>query len=166
MLITLHGAPAHILALPADIQQAARWQTAAGELMKAAEYAGLFLITARISFGRALAGDDHRAPPAPGGRKSPTFRTRKIGARSVIESEANLFFNIGERALGLVPAGRTETQQGQCISRQVNGADVLHSDLHAEQFCNCRIAFQAFAHSRCCTVARCWCFLRVLKDGI
>jgi len=57
---------AYILALPEREQAEARWQGAAGELLKAAELGSLFLFTARLAFSRALLGIEGVEPsPAP-----------------------------------------------------------------------------------------------------
>jgi hypothetical protein len=56
-LTTLQHAADYIMRLPEDVQQQARWQIAAENLINAAEIGGGWLMFARIGMMRALNGD-------------------------------------------------------------------------------------------------------------
>jgi hypothetical protein len=56
-LTTLQHAADYIMRLPEDVQQQARWQIAAENLINAAEIGGGWLMFARIGIMRALNGD-------------------------------------------------------------------------------------------------------------
>ena len=56
-LTTLQHAADYIMRLPEDVQQQARWQIAAENLINAAEIGGGWLMFARIAVMRALNGE-------------------------------------------------------------------------------------------------------------
>jgi hypothetical protein len=56
-LLTLQHAADHIMKLPEDVQQQARWQIAVENLINAAETGAGWLMFARIGMMRALNGD-------------------------------------------------------------------------------------------------------------
>jgi phage-related protein len=56
-LTTLQHAADYIMKLPEDVQQQARWQIAAENLINAAETGGGWLVFARIGMMRALNSD-------------------------------------------------------------------------------------------------------------
>lgn len=59
-LVTLQHAADHVMKLPEDVQQQARWQIAVENLINAAETGGGFLMFARIAMMRALNADEKR----------------------------------------------------------------------------------------------------------
>lgn len=75
-MLTLSDARSHILALPASEQAEVRWQTAAGELLKAADPPGRgpWIDFARIAMMQAL----YPKQPAPGQRRDKRAKRYRI----------------------------------------------------------------------------------------
>ena len=70
-----------MLALPKTVQAEPQWQTAAKVLHQAAEHGGPFVFIARISFAKAVFGDNKQHIGNSEGKKSHKWRSSRKLAR-------------------------------------------------------------------------------------